>query len=38
MSSLTIRNQENDHLLTPKNAALLIIDSCGDPLLQLQLK
>ncbi len=26
MSSLTIRDQEKDHLLTPKNAALIIID------------
>jgi nicotinamidase-related amidase len=26
MSSLTIRDQEQDHLLTPKNAALIIID------------
>jgi nicotinamidase-related amidase len=26
MSSFPIRDQENDHLLTPKNAALIIID------------
>ena len=26
MSSLPIRDQKNDHLLTPKNAALIIID------------
>jgi len=26
MSSLTIRDQEKDHLLTPKNAALIVID------------
>lgn len=26
MSSLPIRNQKNDHLLTPENSALIIID------------
>ena len=26
MSSLPIRDQKNDHLLTPENAALIIID------------